>query len=42
MTRIQPVADWLEPLHQQVGEIIRQAPVAHADETTHFQGKTRQ
>jgi len=37
-----PVADWLEPLHQQVGDIIRQAPVAHADETTHFQGKTRQ
>lgn len=38
----EPVADWLEPLHEHIGETIRQAPVAHADETTHFQGAQRQ
>jgi hypothetical protein len=37
-----PVADWLAPLHEHIGETIRQAPVAHADETTHFQGAQRQ
>lgn len=37
----EPVSQWLEPLHDHVGEIIRQAPVANADETTHFRGKAR-
>ena len=37
----EPVADWLTPLHEQIGETIRQAEVAHSDETTHFRGKTR-
>jgi transposase len=37
----EPVADWLEPLYQQVGEKIRQAPAAHADETTHFRAQQR-
>jgi hypothetical protein len=38
----EPVADWLAPLHEHIGDTIRQAPVAHADETTHFQGAQRQ
>jgi transposase len=37
----QPVAEWLEPIDQQVGETIRQAAVAHADETTHFREQQR-
>jgi hypothetical protein len=37
----EPVAEWLEPLYDQVGETIRQAPVAHADETTHFREQHR-
>jgi hypothetical protein len=37
-----PVAEWLAPLHEHIGDTIRQAPVAHADETTHFQGAQRQ
>jgi len=37
----EPVAEWLEPLHAHVGETIRQAPVAHADETTHFREQGR-
>jgi len=37
----EPVADWLEPLHEHIGETLRLAPVAHADETTHFQGAQR-
>jgi len=36
------VADWLEPLVDHIGATVRQAPVAHADETTHFQGQSRQ
>ena len=27
---------WLEPLHQQIGEHVREAEIAHADETTHY------
>ena len=38
----EPVADWLEPLHDPIGDTIRQAPVAHADEATHCQGAQRQ
>ena len=29
---------WLSPLYQQIGEEVRKAPVAHADETRHFRG----
>jgi hypothetical protein len=36
-----PVGAWLEPLHEQVGEAVRQAPVAHADETTHYREQRR-
>ena len=37
----EPVAQWLEPLYDHIGETIRKAPVAHADETTHFREKAR-
>lgn len=37
-----PVAEWLEPLYDHIGNTARQAPVAHADETTHFREQTRQ
>ena len=37
----EPVGAWLEPLHEQVGEAVRQAPVAHADETTHYREQSR-
>jgi transposase len=37
----EPVAQWLEPLYDHVGDTVRKAPVAHADETTHFRGKNR-
>lgn len=37
----EPVAEWLEPLYDHIGDTIRQAPVAHADETTHFREKAR-
>jgi transposase len=37
-----PVAEWLAPLHDHIGDTLRRAPVAHADETTHFQGAQRQ
>lgn len=36
-----PVGEWLEPLHEQVGEAVRQAKVAHADETTHYREQNR-
>lgn len=39
---LEPVADGLAPPHEQIGETIRQAPVAHADATPHFQGAQRQ
>jgi hypothetical protein len=37
----EPVAQWLEPLYDHIGDTVRKAPVAHADETTHFRGKDR-
>ena len=37
----EPVAQWLEPLYDHIGDTVRKAPVAHADETTHFRGKSR-
>ena len=36
-----PVAEWLKPLHDHIGDTVRRAPVAHADETTHFKEKKR-
>jgi transposase len=36
-----PVGEWLQPLHEQVGEAVRLAPVAHADETTHYREQNR-
>ena len=36
-----PVNDWLEPIYAQIGEVVRQAKVAHADETTHYRGGER-
>jgi transposase len=38
----EPVAMWLEPLYDHIGDTARQAPVAHADETTHFREQRRQ
>lgn len=37
----EPVGEWLKPLHDQVGEAVRRAPVAHADETTHYREQRR-
>ena len=37
----EPMAEWLKPLHQHIGDTVRSAPVAHADETTHFRGSSR-
>ena len=37
----EPVAEWLEPLCAHIGDTIRQAPVAYADETPHFREKER-
>jgi hypothetical protein len=37
----EPVAQWLEPLYDHIGDTVRKAPIAHADETTHFRGKDR-
>jgi transposase len=36
-----PVGQWLRPLHAQVAEEVRKAPVAHADETTHYREQRR-
>lgn len=30
------LTEWLQPVHAQIGEHVRCAPVAHADETTHY------
>ena len=30
------VTEWLLPLYQQVGQAVRDLPVAHADETSHY------
>lgn len=35
------VMGWLAPLYQQIGAHVRQAEVAHADETTHYRGTER-
>lgn len=35
------LARWLEPLYTQIGAAVRAAPVAHADETTHYHGRWR-
>ncbi len=37
----EPVGAWLQPVHEQVGEAVRQAKVAHADETTHYREQKR-
>jgi hypothetical protein len=37
----EPVAEWREPLVDHIAETLRQAPVAHADETPHFRGARR-
>jgi transposase len=36
-----PVVDWLLPVYQQIGDQVRGAGLAHADETTHFRGRSR-
>ncbi|MBL1265498.1 IS66 family transposase [Methylomicrobium sp. RS1] len=36
-----PVVDWLLPVYQQIGDQVRGAVLAHADETSHFRGKSR-
>jgi len=36
-----PVVDWLLPVYQQIGDQVRSAGLAHADETSHFRGKSR-
>ncbi|WP_374089184.1 IS66 family transposase [Methylomicrobium lacus] len=36
-----PVIDWLLPVYQQIGDQVRDAGLAHADETSHFRGKSR-
>lgn len=35
------VLDWLGPLYRQIGAYVRQAEVAHADETSHYRGTER-
>jgi transposase len=37
----EPVTQWLEPLYDHIGDTVRKAPVAHADETPHFREKAR-
>lgn len=37
----EPVLEWLQPIYQQIGEVVRRAPLAHADETSHFRAKSR-
>jgi len=37
----EPVGEWIQPIYDQVAEAVRQAPVAHADETTHYREKSR-
>lgn len=36
-----PVSGWLQPLYAQIGEAVRQSPVAHADETIHYRAHER-
>lgn len=35
------VLPWLAPLYHQIGTYVRQAKIAHADETTHYRGTER-
>lgn len=35
------IIPWLAPLYHQIGDYVRQAEVAHADETTHYRGTER-
>jgi len=35
------VTEWLLPLYQQVGQTVRDLPVAHADETSHYRNSER-
>ena len=35
------VTEWLQPLYQQVGQAVRDLPVAHADETSHYRNSER-
>lgn len=35
------IIPWLAPLYHQIGTYVRQADVAHADETTHYRGTER-
>lgn len=35
------MSGWPRPIYAQIGEAVRQAPVAHADETTHYRGGER-
>lgn len=32
---------WLQPVYAQIGAEVRQSPLAHADETTHFRNRSR-
>ena len=36
-----PVSGWLQPIYAQIGEAVRRANIAHADETTHYRGNER-
>ena len=35
------VTDWLQPLYQQIGDAVRDLPIAHADETSHYRNSER-
>ena len=35
------VTDWLQPLYQQIGNVVRELPIAHADETSHYRNNER-
>jgi hypothetical protein len=32
---------WLGPVYRQIGDHVRQADIAHADETTHYRNNER-
>ena len=35
------LTEWLLPLYQQVGQDVRELPVAHADEISHYRNSER-
>ena len=35
------VTEWLLPLYQQMGDVVRELPIAHADETSHYRNNER-